>query len=43
MVTANMDANDVFTVDDDQMQQLEEADPAIEMEPDFSPTVRRDL
>lgn len=29
----------MFTVDDDQIQQLEEQDTTVEMEPNFSPTV----
>ena len=36
-----MDTADVFTVDDDQIQQLEEQDTTVEMEPNFSPTVSR--
>lgn len=36
-----MDPADVFTIDDDQIQQLEEADTTVEMEPEFSPTVRK--
>ena len=41
LVAGNMDNTDVFTFDDDQMQQLEEADTAVEMEPDFSPAVSK--
>ena len=40
LFTGNLDTTDVFNVDDDQIQQLEEPGPTFEMEPDFSPTVR---
>ena len=40
MVTGNFDTADVFTINDDQIEQLEESDTTVEMEPDFSPTVR---
>ena len=43
LFVGNMDTADVFTIDDDQIQQLEEADTTVEMEPDFSPTVRKSL
>lgn len=43
LFAGNIDSADVFTIDDDQIQQLEEADSTIEMEPDFSPTVRNSL
>jgi hypothetical protein len=39
LFVGNMDPADVFTIDDDQIQQLEEADTTVEMEPEFSPTV----
>ena len=40
MFAGNSDATDVFNVDDDQIEQLEETDPIGEVEPEFSPTVR---
>ena len=40
LFVGNVDTADVFTIDDDQIQQLEEPDTTVEMEPDFSPTVR---
>lgn len=43
LFVGNMDTADVFTIDDDQIQQLEEADTTVEMEPDFSPTDLKNL